>query len=734
MNDDKPKAVKDGGDDHRTAIERYERALEADRQNRIDAYDDLRFLGEDDGQWDRAVREARIKDGRPCFQIDQLSKFCRQVTGDIRQANVGVKVLPVSDEGDATTAEVLEGMVRHIENQSDARHAYTRGADSQVQAGIGHWRVKADYCDEDSFDQELRIVPIRDQLGVIWDPDAILPTRADAQFCFVPVEMTHEAFKAEYPNKVIAPVASSGDGRGNAWAGPDWVRVVEYWRKRPVKKWLKGTSTADLEEVEDEPKDDGKTRKRPVMRHVVEMAVISGQEMLTGWQEWPGKHIPIVPVIGEEVALEKRTVRRGLVRAAKPAQRLLNFMRSAEVELLAMQPKAPYLATAAQVKPFKADWESLNTRSLPVLLYEPDPKAPAPQRIAPPQVSTGLAEAVARATEDMKSITGIYDASLGAKSNETSGRAILAREKQGDTATYHFFDNFSRAVAYTGEIIVDLIPHYYDTARVVRIVRPDGSQDHVAVNDESKPYQPKKGEPTIIDLVKARKYSVVVDSGPAHATKREDMREGLQNLIQAAPNVAPLVLDLYVKAQDWPMAEEISDRLKIMLPPEVQAMEAKEEGEHASEMGEGAPPMPMGPDGQPMPPPGMAPPGMPPGAPMEPPPPDPMQMAAMEQQQADAEHKRQMDAAKIAGELHAKASAAETDHIRVIADLFAKLATVRQTLAATPNAGVDGEIMALVQLTEQQFGIPSAPVTKAPMPPPDMPADMPMEAQDGPAL
>ena len=281
------------------------------------------------------------------------------------------------------------------------------------------------------------------------------------------------------------------------------MRVVEYWRKRPVKKWLKGTSTADLEEVEDEPKDDGKTRKRPVMRHVVEMAVISGQETLTGWQEWPGKHIPIVPVIGEEVALEKRTVRRGLVRAAKPAQRLLNFMRSAEVELLAMQPKAPYLATAAQVKPFKADWESLNTRSLPVLLYEPDPKAPAPQRIAPPQVSTGLAEAVARATEDMKSITGIYDASLGAKSNETSGRAILAREKQGDTATYHFFDNFSRAVAYTGEIIVDLIPHYYDTARVVRIVRPDGSQDHVAVNDESKPYQPKKGEPTIIDLVKA---------------------------------------------------------------------------------------------------------------------------------------------------------------------------------------------------------------------------------------
>ena len=119
-------------------------------------------------------------------------------------------------------------------------------------------------------------------------------------------------------------------------------------------------------------------------------------------------------------------------------------------------------------------------------------------------------------------VTGIYDASLGSRSNEISGRAILARQREGDTGTFVYIDNWSRAIRHTGKILVDLIPHVYDTARTLRIVGEDGRTDVLEINRPMGLDADWGVTPRIMNDVTVGSYDVVLDMGPAmpHAATR----------------------------------------------------------------------------------------------------------------------------------------------------------------------------------------------------------------------
>lgn len=625
----KAKPKKDDDDLHATALKQYERGFNKDRKNIDEAYFDLRFSAEDKSQWDEKAYADRSGQGRPIITVDKTRQFIRQVTGDMRQLRPAIKCVPVDDLGDEDVAEkLMPGLLRYIENRSDAQAAYFSAADSQVTAGIGHWRVLTEYAGADTFNQEIRIAPIEDGIAVIWDPDAILPTREDAMFCFVPVDMSRAAFEDRYPDKSADSLATTPQFF-QSWFGDDHVRVSEYWYKKPAKRTLalmpdgaiQDLTDAEPHEIAEAKAQGGRLEKRDGFK--ICRAVISASDMVEEPEEWPGRHIPIVPLIGEEVKIGREIIRRGVVRALRGPQQLYNYAISTNAEVIALQPKAPYIGTRKMFQDFEDQWETANSKNWPYLEYTADPDAPGakPERSQPALASTGLQELMQVSTADMSAVTGIYPASLGQASNETSGKAIAARQREGDTGTFNYIEAFGRAIRRTGQIILDLIPHVYDTERTIQIVGDDGKVSLQKINHATVSSEDGETPVTLNDLTVGA-YHLIIEMGPSFSTKREESREGMQALMQALGPNAMLIADLFAKQQDFPLADKIGKRLETLLPPPVRAAEAEESGE-------------------------------PPPPPPQPPPPSPEQQMEMQKQQMEgqiAKGRYEVDMAKIQAE------------------------------------------------------------------------------------
>lgn len=585
------------------ARDRWDRAYERERSNQAEAYSDLEFLAGE--QWDEDALKKRK--GRPCLRINKLPQFVHQVTGDIRQMRPSIKVVGIDDFSDPKVADIKAGLIRYIENRSDAQGIYFQAADQQVAAGIGHWRVLTEYADDSTFEQEIRIAAVDDGIAVLWDPDAKALTREDASFCFVPVDYTKDGFKDRWPNASCEEFQTLADWTNlKSWYTGDIVRVAEYWVKKPSTRKLALTpdgKTLDLTDLKEPPELPAGSRIEERQSYKICRYLITGAEVLEGPYEWPGRHIPIVPLLGEEIRIGKKLIRNGIVRHAKDPQRLYNYARSAEAETIALQPKAPFMVTEQNVAKYQDIWETANDQNWPYLPYEPDSKnsGAAPQRVAPPVSSSGISESIVLANDDMKSVIGIYDASLGNKSNETSGVAIKARQREGDTGSYLYIDNFARAIRRTGQILIDLMPHIYDTERTIRIMGEDGRVDMLKINQAQMQVDPQTGgmvENTLNDITIGA-YDVVAEVGPSYTTRREEAKEGMIEFLKAAPDTAQLVLDMVAKAQDWPMADKIAKRIRAAMPQHIlQAEEAEEKGASPEEVqqllqqGQQAPPDP----------------------------------------------------------------------------------------------------------------------------------------------
>ena len=542
------------------ARERYTRGVDADRENREDALDDLRFRAGD--QWPEGVKQERDSEDRPCLTINKMGASIRQVTGDVRLNRPAIKVRPVDGASDKDLAKVFTGLIRNIEQTSDAQAAYVTSLENSAAGGTGSFRIVTEFADDDTFDQDIRIRRMTNPFSVVWDPDAEQLTKEDANWCFVVEDMGLEEFKTRYPDASVAEFQSDEPSDFlTDWWRDEKVRVAEYWRKVPVNKTLGLSDTGetfDLTEIPEEARAElGIVKTREVESHRIEQVVLSGVEIHEGPCEWAGRYIPIIPVWGEEVHVGGHTVRHGIVRFAKDPQRMYNYHRSAAVEMISLAPKAPYIATVEQIAGLEKYWDTANTANWSVLPYKSDPKAGGPpQRSPPPPVQQALNQEAAIASDDIKAVTGLFDASLGARSNETSGKAILARQREGDVGTFVYIDNLGRAIGYAGRILVDLIPKIYDSTRIVRILGEDESEDFVEIN--------KMTSEGLVNDLSVGKYDVVVTTGPSFTTKREEMSESMLSFVQAVPQAGLAAADLIAKAQDWAGAEEIANRLRKM--------------------------------------------------------------------------------------------------------------------------------------------------------------------------
>jgi len=557
----------------KTALARFESARSAESQNREAALEDLKF--ENGEQWDDQAKREREEMGRPCLVINKTAGLVKQIVGNLRQNRPRIKVRPVDSQADPKVAELLNGLIRNIENISDGEAAYDSGAENAVRGGYGYWRILTDYADDDVFEQDILIKRICNPFAVYFDQSAMELDYSDARFCFVADTLTREEFEAKYP-KASLPEWSKGQGESEAgWFAEDTVRVAEYFWKEPKTKtiYLLGNGkTVDELPGERVEAADGvfavteqgeaipilKERKAKCDR--VMWAKISGTEILEGPQEWPGKYIPIVPCLGEEIWIEGCRILRSAIRMAKDPARLYNWARSTAVETIAMAPKQPWLVTPEQIEGHEEQWNAAARSPQPYLLYNAT-GGQAPQRQAASIPDSGALQEAMQSADDIKATTGIFDASMGAQGNETSGRAIMARQKQGDNATFVFTDNQARAIKHTGRILVDLIPKIYDTARVVRLLNQDGSEAWATINQEDPLTGQKSNDLTI------GKYDVVVDVGPGYTTKRLEAADGMIQFTQAAPQFAPVIFPRIAKNLDWPESDEIAQEMQAMMQP-----------------------------------------------------------------------------------------------------------------------------------------------------------------------
>lgn len=511
-----------------TVRKRFDDCVEDDSENREEALDDMNFaVGI---QWPEDVKRQREADGRPLLTINRMPQFIRQVTGDIRRTNPAIKVVPGDGKADADMAEIIAGHIRAIEYACDATDVYERAGECAATCGMGHFRAYTTKGDDGS---ECVIEAIPNPFAVYWDPLAKEPTRKDARFCFVTDEMSLEDFKAQYPKADAA--SFEGDGTVEhlkSWWSGDVVTVAEYiW------------------------KEDGK----------VFWAILSGVEVLDGPRELPCSNIPVFPVFGEEIHIGQRTIRSSVIRYAKDSQRRYNYWASAHAEMVALQPKAPWVLTDKQYQGNEQYWDNANIENLPVLIYKPDERAPPPQRQAPPVSSSGMMQEIMLSADDMKATTGIYDAALGDQGNEKSGVAIQRRQIESDISTSIYVDNLAKAIAQCGRVLVEMIQRTYDTTRTIRTIGEDGAEGFEDIN---VPMVDEQG-PFYANAPATGKFDVKIATGPSYTTQRQEAAESMMEFMRVYPQAAPVIADLVAGNMDWPGSDQVAERLRKMLPPGV---------------------------------------------------------------------------------------------------------------------------------------------------------------------
>ena len=569
---------------------RFRAMSDAENDARVARLERLKFvrLGE---QWPEAVKRDRETPGqeRPCLTINRILQFRQQIVNESRQMRPSLMTRPVGDGADLDTSEIYNGVLRHIQEASDASVAYDTAAENQIDTGLGYFSVTTDYADNDSFNQEIKIVREHDIFRIFFDEMSTEPDGSDARDAIKLQEWAIEDFKAEYPG--VEPISAKLDGI-TSWVDEKTVKVAQYYYLDITDDQLclmADGSTVLYSQLPEQFRDLIQ-KKRPVQHKVCKIAKRAGDEIIEE-TELPTSYIPIIPVYGTEVWIEGKRHLQSLTQFAEDAQRLYNYNQSANTETNALAPKTPFIGAEGQFEGHETEWNNANRINYAYLEYKPvtdelgNSSLPPPRRESPVPGNQGYELAMNRSVDDMKACMGIYDASLGNRESDQSGKAINSQRQQAAMGNMHFNDNQGRSIKHAGRIIIEMIPKIYDTARVLRIIGEDGSPKTVKIDpNQPRPVNeqtnPETGKVEKIYNLNVGKYDLAIDIGPSYATKRQQSEESMMQFIQAFPPAAQVAGDLIAKEMDWPGAQEISKRLKVMLPPQIQQeIQSEESGE-----------------------------------------------------------------------------------------------------------------------------------------------------------
>lgn len=549
-------------------LARFELAQEAESQNRQRGLDTLKFYKGGDDQWDAKMLSMRRDDNRPSETYNQLPQFVHQVTNDMRMNMPQTRFVPGKD-GTKEVAEVYEDLARNIQSQSEAEVAYDFAAFYQVVIGWSYWFYYTEYEDDSTFNQIIKVGAKKNPFMIYDDPTALLPDGSDRKWLIDFVDQPLQEFNQENNKRYTSDdLKSIGDSLPD-WADDDngIIRVAHYWEVQETRSKL---YRKDGKITKEQPK--GVEGKDYDVREVVVPKVMwykcTAIDKLDE-KEWIGSIIPYVRVVGEELNIDGRTIYNGLVEAMKAPQKQFNYWSNTAVQMAAMAPKSPYIAAVGQIEGLEEIWDTANIRDYPVLPYNPmevnGTMLPPPQRNQTSVDLSPMINLIQQAQQNFYNTTGIYPASLGQASNEKSGKAIIARQKEGDVSTFHFADNMARSLRAGGRILEELIRKVYDGSRTIRGVKEDKSTYEVKINQKYK--DEKSGKPKEFDLTVGT-YDVMVTTGPSFTTKRQEASDAMIQLASST-NLMEVAPDLVYGTQDWPGADKIAERYKKMLPPQL---------------------------------------------------------------------------------------------------------------------------------------------------------------------
>lgn len=553
---------------------RLKQSLEAEDKVRRKAEADLLFAFAEDpeDQWEPDTLKTR--GNRPCYSYNRLGQAIDQVLNDQRQQSPQIKVRAVDQRSDPALADVYNGLIRNIEDQSDAESVYDDGFNYTVSGGFGYWRVLPEYIDGETFDQELFVRPVQSQFSVHLDPSAIHITKRDANWGFLSAWVDEDVFTAEYGEEQLENFDDIDHEQVEQWREENEVRVVEYYRK--VHKFRELLELSDgrvvfrdeVSEILDDLDDEGITivRSRQAKSTQIEWRKLSGAGVLEGPIVENAQYIPIIRDCGKRLIINNRERVKGMTRDAKDAQRSYNYMRSDIAEDVLMKPKAPYFVPDVTLEDdsYRKIWKVAHKALMNYLPFKSD--ATLPQGGAPiPNTATGMdAGKLAVAQQDIidiQSTTGHFEPSLGrASTEEQSGRALDRLQGRSGIATFIYHDNHAKAIAQTGRVLVERIPIYYDTDRVVRIIGRDGVEEFVRINSDQQ-----NGSIRAVGDITSARYDVSVDTGPSYQTQRAEASDKILTLGQSWPTIYEMAADIIAQGIDIPNQDELVSRLRKRL-------------------------------------------------------------------------------------------------------------------------------------------------------------------------
>ena len=570
---------------------RMDRCIAAESDNRKAAVDDRKFKA--GVQWPADVAAQRNTDKRPMITNNRMKTFVHQVTNPARENRPQINISPIGDRADKEGAKIFEGLIRSIERDSHADIAYDTSLDDAVTSGWGYMRLLTDWKSSTSFDQVLVIKRVRNPFTVYLDPDRQEPDGSDARYGFVTEIIPEDQFKEDYPDAQPIPFEMGGQGeKFRSWVVKDGIRVVEYYEITEKARRLVSLSSGyvgwfdDLDDIAKQKIKNGtfdildeRMSPEPVVMYYKATALEVLEE-----KEWIGRWIPIIQVIGDEIDIEGKVTLSGIIRDAKDAQRMSNYWNTSMTENVALAPKTHYIMTEGQMEGHEQEWKTANTRPRPALTYKAEDvnghASPPPQRVAAPEVPSGIAAALMQAEQEMQATTGIrFDASIGERMADESGRAIRELSRKTDIGAFHYYDNFRRSLEFLGKQIVDAIPKLYTRRQVVTILRMDDKEENITIDPMmGQAYKETKTEKGLMRYFNPSfaEWGVTVDAGPSYATRRQEAAESMMEFVKALPNTAQLVMDLIASEMDWPGADKIAARLAKAIPPQLLTADLKD--------------------------------------------------------------------------------------------------------------------------------------------------------------
>ena len=567
-------------------------SISAEGDQRLQGETDVEFLVAID-QWPADIKAQRQFQKRPALTVNTLPSMVQQVTNEQRQNTPAIKVHPVSDGADKKVARIVQGVVRHSEYVSNADSAYDCAVNWAAAIGFGYFRLVTRYEDPKSFNQVIRFGRIRNPFAVYFDPYSVEPDGSDARKAAISDTLSEAEWKSQYPNEPIPQWSDFAAGLGDSapfWQVNKGVRVVEYYRiaeKARKLALLADGSTAWKDEV---PDGVAIVDERDSCERVVEWRKCCAWKCLE-MTIIPGEYIPVLPVYGAEWIVHGKVHRSGLVRYARDSATMYNFWITSATEQVALVPKAPYVAAEGQIEGYESEWENANNSAVSVLTYKPTTidnlLVPPPQRQPMADIPAGMITMSMHARDNIKATMGIFDASLGAQGNETSGRAINARKAQSSNGSYHFTDNLEKAVRHAGQIFVGMMPAVYDTERVVAIMGENEKMSSVRINQPQQQAQTGPGGygeivTKVLNDVRVGKYDITISAGPAYSTQLQEATDAMVGIAQSWPKFMDIAGDKVVKAMAFPGSDGIAARIEASIPAELRAAEQAEDDEQLS--------------------------------------------------------------------------------------------------------------------------------------------------------